>query len=141
MSTTPPRQKRPWSIFYFALAVLYLGAVNLARAGLALRGESFIASLPLTMPLPYLAAGAMVWGCIFCVTAFGVWRGWPGARKLLLSAIFVYQLHIWVNHFIFDTSDYARQVWPFQAGVSVAWIVWVWGFLFLPGVRHLYLKR
>ena len=138
---TPPRRKRPRSVFCFALAVLYLGAVNLIRARLALRGESFVASLPLTMPLPYLAASAMVWGSVFCIAAFGVWRLWPWARKLTLGAIVIYQLHIWINHFLFDTSDYARQVWPFQAGVSAAWIILVWGFLFLPAVRHFYSKH
>ena len=121
--------------------MLYLGAVNLIRARLALRGESFVASLPLTMPLPYLAASAMVWGSVFCIAAFGVWRLWPWARKLTLGAIVIYQLHIWINHFLFDTSDYARQVWPFQAGVSAAWIILVWGFLFLPAVRHFYSKH
>jgi len=138
---TPPRRKRHWSTNYFALAVLYLGAVNLARAALALNPSSFEQTLPLAMPLPYLAAGGLVWGMVFIAAAVGVWRLRPWARRLLLSAIVIYQAHIWINHFIFDTSDYARLVWPFQVGVSAAWVVAVWGFLFLPGVRRRFVKR
>ena len=138
---TPPRRKRPNSINYFALAVLYLGAVNLARAGLALGQQSFERTLPLAMPLPYLAAGGLVWGGVFVVAALGVWRLCPWARKLLLGAIALYQLHIWINHVLFDTSDYARQVWPFHMSVSAAWVVLVWGFLFLPHVKRLYEGR
>jgi len=119
----------------FALAVLYLGVMNLARARLALGGQSFAQTLPLTMPLAYLGTGGLVWGSVFVVAAFGVWRWWPWARKVLLAAIIVYQLHIWTNHLIFDTSAYSRQVWPFQIGISLAWIVVVWGFFFLPSIR------
>ena len=125
----------------FALAVLYLGVTNLARARLALDGQSFAQTLPLTMPLAYLGTGGLVWGCVFVVAAFGVWRLWPWARTVLLAAIIIYQLHSWANHLIFDTSAYSRQVWPFQIGLSLAWIAVVWGFLFLPGIRCAFVKR
>ena len=93
------------------------------------------------MPPIYLAAGGLVWGIAFVVAALGVWRLWPWARKLVLGAIVVYQLHIWVNHLAFDTSDYARQVWPFHIGISVAWVAAVWGYMFLPGIRRLWRER
>jgi len=115
--------------------------MNLVRARLALDGQSFAQTLPLTMPLAYLGTCGWVWGLEFVVTAFGVWRLWPWARKLLLVSIMAYQFHIWTNHLIFDTSAYSRLVWPFQIGISVAWIVAVWGFLFLPGIRRVFAKR
>jgi len=135
---TPPRRKRPWSVTFFALAVLYLGIVNLARAWLALNGTSFERTLPLTMPLRYLGIGGLAWGCVFVVTAFGIWRVRPWARKVLLGAIVVYQLHIWINHWVYDTSVYSRQVWPFEAGISLMWTLVVWGFMNLPGIRRLF---
>jgi hypothetical protein len=136
--TTPPRRKRPLSVTFFALAVLYLGVVNLARAWLALNGSSFERTLSLAMPLPYLGIGGLAWGSVFILVSFGIWRVWPGARKVLLGVIIVYQCHIWINHFVFDTSVYSRQVWPFEAGISLGWIIVVWGFLFLPGIKRLY---
>jgi hypothetical protein len=135
---TPPQRKRPRSVTFFALAVLYLGIVNLARAWLALNGTPFERTLPLTMPLQYLGIGGLAWGGVFVVTAIGVWRLWPWARKATLGAIMVYQLHIWINHFVFDTSDYSRQVWPFAAGISLMWTLVAWGFMNLPGIRRLY---
>ena len=101
-------------------------------------GGGLAATLPLAMPLTYLAAGGLAWGVVFVAAATGVWRLWPWARKLVLAAIVVYQLHIWANHLIFDTSDYSRQVWPFHIGISVAWVVVVWGYMFLPGIRRLW---
>ena len=112
--------------------------MNLVRARLALDGQSFVQTLPLTMPLTYLGIGGLVWGSVFVVAAFGVCRLRQWARKLLLAAIIVYQLHIWANHLIFDTSAYSRQVWPFQIGISLAWMIGVWGFLFLPGIRRIF---
>ena len=138
--TTPPRRKRPRSVTLFALAVLYLGLVNLARAWLALNGSPFERALPLAAPLPYFGLGGLFWGVVFVVTAFGLWRVRPWARKAMLGAILIYQVHIWINHFVFDSSVYSRQVWPFEAGTSLAWIMVVWGFLFLPGIKRLYSK-
>jgi hypothetical protein len=112
--------------------------VNLARAGLAFEGGPFERTLPLTMPLTYLAICGLVWGLVFAAAAWGVWRLWPWARKLLLGAIVLYQLHIWINHLLFDTSTYSRQVWPFHIGISLVWIAGIWGFLWLRGVRRLY---
>ena len=99
------------------------------------------ATLPLAMPLTYLATGGLVWGIAFVVAALGTWRLWSWARKLVLGAIVVYQLHIWANHLIFDTSDYSRQVWAFHAIISAVWMFAVWGFVFLPGVRRVLQPR
>ncbi len=138
--TTPPRRRRPRSVTFFALAVLYLGMLNVARAWLALNGASFERTLALAMPLPYFGLSGLFWGVAFIVIAFGIWRVGLWARKALLGAIILYQLHIWINHFIFDSSVYSRQVWPFQAGISLVWIIVVWSFLFLPGIKRLYSK-
>ena len=140
-AATRPRQKCPRSVTFFALAVLYLGVVNLARAGLSFESSPFERTLPLTVSLPYLTICGLVWGLVFVGAACGVWRLWPSARKLLLGAVVVYQVHIWINHVLFDTSVYSRQVWSFQAGISVAWIMAVWIFLFLPAIRRLYQPR
>ena len=138
--TTPPRRKHSRSVTLFALAVLYLGLVNLARAWLALNGSPFERALPLAAPLPYFGLGGLLWGAAFAVIAFGLWRVRPWARKAMLGAVLIYQLHIWINHFIFDSSVYSRQVWPFEAGLSLAWIMVVWGLLFLPDIKRLYSK-
>jgi hypothetical protein len=138
---SPSPGKRPKCVTLFALAVLYLGVVNLARGWLASFGLRFERTLPLTLPLPYLAAGGLTWGIAFAMIAFGLWRLWPWARSLALGAIILYQGHIWINHLLFDVSTYSRQVWLFQSGVSAVWIAVVWGFLALPGIRQLYRSR
>ncbi len=139
-ASTLPRspRKRPASVTLFALAVLYLGAVNLARGWLAAFGLGFERTLPLALPLPYLALGGFIWGAAFCVIGFGLWALRPWSRAPALGAIIFYQGHIWINHWLFDTSTYSRQVWPFHIGISLVWIAGVWGFLWLRGVRRLY---
>ena len=140
-ATSPSPRKRPRCVTLFALAVLYLSVVNLARGWLASFGLGFERTLPLSLPLPYLAACGLIWGIAFAVIAFGLWRLWPWARSLALGAILLYQGHIWANHLLFDVSAYSRQVWPFHVGISIVWIVVVWGFLALPGIRQLYRRK
>ena len=135
---SPSPRKRPRGVTLFALAVLYLGVVNLARGWLASFGLGFERTLPLSLPLPYLAACGLIWGIAFAVIAFGLWRLWPWARSLALGAILLYQGHIWANHLLFDVSTYSRQVWPFHIAVSILWIAGVWGFLSLRNIRRPY---
>jgi len=136
--STPPRRKRPRRVTLVAVAVLYLGVVNLARAWLASFGLGFERTLPLTLPLLYLAVCGFIWGIAFTATAFGLWKLWPWSRALALGAISLYQGHIWINHLLFDTSTYSRQVWPFHIAISILWIAGVWGFLSLRNIRQLY---
>ena len=137
-ATSPSPRKRPRCVTLFALAVLYLSVVNLARGWLASFGLEFERTLPLTLPLPYLAACGLIWGMAFAVIAFGLWRLWPRSRSLALGTIIMYQGHIWANHLLFDVSTYSRQVWPFHIAISILWIAGVWGFLSLRNIRRLY---
>jgi hypothetical protein len=134
--SAPQKRKRLRSVTLIALAVLYLGVINLARAWLAWTGNSFEQGLTPRMPLPYLVIVGCAWGGVFVAAGLGLWRLQPWARRLVLIAIVVYQLHIWINHLLLDTSSYARQVWPFQAAISAAWLLGVWSFMFLPGIRR-----
>lgn len=129
------------STTWFALAVLYLSAVNLVFGAQALASGPPWSAWPARAPLAWLIAGKLAWGVVFGVTAWGVWRLRPWGRKLLLGAITLYQAHIWLNHILFDASDYARQVWPFAAGVSVVTLGVAWGFMFWPKIRRRYTKQ
>ena len=135
---SPLARKRPRCVTLFALAVLYLGVVNLARGWLASFGLGFERTLPLSLPLPYLAACGLIWGIAFTATAFGLWKLRPWSRALTLGATLLYQGHIWINHLLFDVSTYSRQVWPFHIAVSILWIAGVWGFLSLRNIRRPY---
>ncbi|MBN1889059.1 MAG: hypothetical protein JW850_13780 [Thermoflexales bacterium] len=129
------------STTYLALAVLYTSIVNLVFGVQAIAQWPYLSSLPVRMPLAWLIAGKLAWGVVFGVIAWGVWRLAAWGRKAVLAGVVLYQLHIWVNHILFDTSDYARQVWPFAAGMSLVTIGLVWGFMFLPAVHRLYEHR
>jgi hypothetical protein len=49
----------------------------------------------------------------------------------------LYQAHIWLNHLLFDASDYARQTRPRDLALSALFLAVVWGTLHLPGVRRI----
>jgi hypothetical protein len=131
-----PALTRPqkW-VVVLALLVLALGLANLARAALALRYASLLPDLPLTMPLAYLAATGGVWGLIFVGCAAGLARFRRWGRRATLAAVTLYEVHVWVNHFLFDASDYARQTWPRDLLLTLLLLALVWGSLSLRSVR------
>jgi hypothetical protein len=121
--------------------VLLLGSgPNLVRAVLAWRQEQVLAELSTStsMPMNLLAGTSLVWGIVFAVCGLGLWRLRSWGRKGMLMAVTLYHAHIWVNHIVFDRSDYARQVWPSAIAHTLVTLFLVWGFLYWPSIRRLY---
>jgi uncharacterized membrane protein (DUF2068 family) len=136
-----PRRKRPRRVTLFSLLVLLLASgLNLARAYSALRQASALADVPLStsMPMALLSVTSFVWGLIFAVCSVGLWRLRSWGRMATLVAATLFHVHIWINHIVFDRSDYARQVWPFAIVHSLVALTIVWGFLNWPSIRRLY---
>ena len=136
-----PRPKRPRRVTLFSLLVLLLGSgLSLARAGWALRQASALADVPLStsMPMALLSITSFLWGLVFAVCSVGLWRLRSWGRMATLVAATLFHVHVWINHIVFDRSDYARQVWPFAIVHTLAALAVVWGFLNWPSIRRLY---
>jgi hypothetical protein len=92
------------------------------------------------MPMALLACTSLAWGIVFGLCSLGLWRLRPWGRRGALAAVSLFHAHIWLNHLLFDRSDYARQVWPFAVAHTLAALLLVWGFLYWPAVRRLYAR-
>jgi len=121
-------------VLALALLVLALGLANLGRAGLALRYAALLPDLPMTVSWAYLAAMGSFWGLVFISCAVGLLRFRPWGRWFTLAAATLYQVHVWVNHLLFDASDYAFQTRPRDMLLTVVFLALVWGMLNWPGV-------
>jgi hypothetical protein len=65
----------------------------------------------------------------------------PWGRWSTLTAVTLYEAHVWVNHLLFDASDHARQAWPWDALMTVLVLTLVWGSLSLGSVRKTFEKE
>jgi hypothetical protein len=119
-----------------ALLVLALGLANLIRGGVALRYASLLPDLPTTVPMEYLAAMGAFWGVVLTVCAVGLLRFQPWGRWGALAAVTLYEVHVWVNHLLFDASDYARQTRPWELLLTLLLLTIVWGSLSLHSIRR-----
>jgi uncharacterized membrane protein (DUF2068 family) len=126
----------------FSLAVLLLGSgLNLLRAAWAWRQAHALADLPTSMPMALLAGTSLAWGILFGACSLGLWRLRPWGRWGTLVAVTLFHGHIWLNHVLFDRSDYARQVWPFAIVHTLVTLFVVWAFLYWPAIRRLYSEQ
>jgi hypothetical protein len=125
-------------VVILALLVLGLGLANLARMGVALRYASLLPDLPTTVPLEYLAGMGAFWGVALIACAVGLARFHRWGRWGTLAAVTVYEAHVWVNHLLFDASDYARQTRGWDLFLTVLLLALFWGSLSLHGVRKVF---
>ena len=118
-----------------SLLTLALGLGNLGRAAMALRYAARLPDLPLTAPLSYLTAMGGFWCVVFAGCAVGLVSFRPWGRWSTLAAVTLYQVHVWVNHLLFDGSDYARQTRPRDLLLTLLLLAFFWGSLNLRGVQ------
>jgi hypothetical protein len=123
-------------IAMLAWVMLALGLGNLARIVMALRYAVQLPDLQMTISWTYLAVMGGFWSVVFLVCTVALMRLWPWGRWTALAATTLYQIHVWVNHFLFDANERARQLWPRDAALTLALLVFVWVVLNLPGVRR-----
>jgi hypothetical protein len=123
-----------WVIVLIGLTlVLALG--NLGRALVALQYASSPLDLSTTAPLSYFAAMGIFWGLAFFICTVGLSRFRDWGRWSTLAAITLYQAHIWINHLLFNVSDYARRAAPRNLVLTALSLLAFWGLLSLPMVR------
>jgi len=133
-SRTKFTRPQKW-VIALSVPVLALGLANLARTALALRYNALLPDLPMTVPLIYLAAMGGLWGLVFVVCTAGLARFRPWGRWGTLAAVTLHQVHVWVNHLLFDASDYARQTWPRDFALTLLLLLPTWVLLNWPSIR------
>lgn len=123
------------------LTLTLIGLGNLGRAAMALHYARTLPDLPLTVPWAYLAGMGAFWGVATMACAIGLYRRRPWSRKAALVVATLYQAHVWLNHLLFDASDYARQTHPRDLALSALFLALVWGTLYLPGISQFWKPR
>jgi len=122
-------------VVYLSVVVLGLGSANVGRAGVALTYRARLPDLEMMVSWAYLAVTGGVWGAVFfaCLVGLLGFRRW--GRWSTLVAVVVYEIHVWVNHLLFDANEYARSVWPRDLALTLLLLILVWGTLNWPSVR------
>ncbi len=121
-----------------SLLVLALGLANLMRAALALRYDALLPDLPMTVPLIYLAAMGVFWGLVFVVCTVGLVRFRRWGRWGTMAATVLYEIHVWVNHLLFDANDYALQTRPRDLALALLLLIFILGPLNLASIRRIF---
>ena len=105
---------------------------------MALYYDGQLPGLPLTVSLTYLAAMGIFWGLAFVACAWGLVRFRRWGRWGALAAVTLYEVHVWINHLLFDANDYARQTQPRDLALTLLLLALVWGLLNWPSVQSVF---
>jgi hypothetical protein len=136
------RERHRWSLAQQWVAILAVVMLGLAVANwIRLAGALYYRAVPELPLMPYRAALGGFWGSVFVACTVGLLGLWPWGRWATLIAVTVYQVHVWVNHFVFDASDYALQRRPRDAVLTLTLLAFVWLTLSWPSVRREFQRR
>lgn len=122
------RSKRPATVTWLAVAVLFLAGVNAGRAGVPLAGWDLWSAFVLPFPLWLRMVLSGVWAVTLGSLAWGLWtlRSW--ARRLTLILFPLYQLYELGWRLAFVRSDYERGRLPFVVAtmaLATLFVVWI----------------
>jgi hypothetical protein len=132
--------KRPFAVTLFSLLVLLLAAWNAFQVWSAVQWSDFMRSLGLATEANLLIVSGATWAIGFGLAAWGLWRMRSWGRTWTLIAILAYQAEQWIMRLaLMHSSDEVTRR-PADAGLALLSIIVVWGFLFTPKIRRLYVK-
>lgn len=123
-------------VVYLGVLMLALGLANLGRLAMAIYYANRLPDLPMTVSWTYLGVMGGGWGVIFLACTGGLVYARSWGRWATLAAVTVYEIHVWVNHLLFDASERAHQLWPRDLVFTLVLLVVVWFVLNWPSVRR-----
>jgi hypothetical protein len=133
--------KRPFVVTLFSLLVLLLTAWNIFQIISVWQRYDLMRTLNLTTEANLLIVIGATWAIGFGLAAWGLWRLRAWGRTWMLIAIIVYQAQHWIMRFALMRSPDEVIRRPADVLLSLLSIALVWGFLFIPKIRRLYVKR
>jgi len=132
--------KRPFVVTLFSLLVLLLAAWNVFQVFSALQSYDLMRTLNLSTEANLLIVIGLTWAIGFGLAAWGLWRLRSWGRTWMLIAIVAYQAQQWIMRFALMRSSDEVIRRPADVFLSLLSIIVVWGFLFIPKIRRLYVK-
>jgi hypothetical protein len=129
----PSSTPRPLSVTILALGVLTIAGFNLIRFYQAIRLWGFLSEFPGISPL-FLSVSGLVWGAAGLALAWGLWRGYPPARRLTLIFATAYALYAWIDRLWISKPGLSANL-PFSAGLTIILLLVTAWILTRPRVR------
>jgi hypothetical protein len=133
-----PKPKRPLFVTLLAGVVFSLSAVSFASLAVGLARWQIFVDLDLSLPLWLLAASGGVWGLVWLVFAWGLWRLLPWARRGTMVCWVVYQVMTIGQQVLFARGSYERERLPFTVCATILLTALVIVGLMHPRVRQVF---
>lgn len=132
--------KRPLFVTLLTLWMVFLAVWNAFQTWNAFQQADFLRALNLSTATHILIVTGLTWAIGFGLAAWGLWRMRSWGRAWALIAVIAYQAQQWIVRLSLSRSseEFIRR--PADLFLSLLSIVVVWGFLFIPRIRRLYVK-
>jgi hypothetical protein len=118
--------------------------LNLHRLVLSIQQWSFLADLGI-VPL-YIAISGLVWGLVWLVLFWGLWRGRAWVRRGMQAAAPLYALYVWLDRILpalryQPLPDALPSSWPFLLVLTVLLLAYALLAMIVPENRAYLSKK
>jgi len=114
---------RPFSVTLLAAVVLIFTALNGLRLVMAIRLWEFLSTLPVDVPVIYLAITGAFWAGAGLVIVTGLWFGLKWDPLLTRTAIVLYAIYYWLDRLLIAESMAIAARWPFAIGLTIILLI------------------
>lgn len=133
-----PKPKRPLFVTLLAVVVFSLSATSFAGFAVGLARWQIYANWDLSLPLWLPIALGGVWGLVWLVIGWGLWRLLAWARRTTIVCLVVYQVMVIGQQGLFAQGDYERGRLPLVIGMAILLTALVIVGLMHPRVRQVF---
>ncbi len=86
---------------------------------MAIRLWGFLSTLPMDVPVTYLAISGTFWAGVGLAVIVGLWFGRNWSAHLTCAAFVIYAAYYWLDRLLVAESMAIAARWPFTAGLTI----------------------
>jgi hypothetical protein len=132
--------RRPFLVTLLALIFLGLVVSGWVRLEQAIQHGALLVSFGGAGLPVYVGISGFIWGAIGLPVIWALWRRATWGYLGVWMGALAYPLLYWLDHFFASHSPVGLANWIFAAGMSIAWLLFVWFTISRPGM-HAYLRH
>jgi hypothetical protein len=114
-----PIAHRPFSVTILIVVVLIFTSLNILRLIKAIVDHGLLTTLPLDVPVIYLAITGALWSAIGLILAFGLFARYRWSLLMGQLAAVIYTAYYWLDQLLFADQFAVENDWQFSLGLNL----------------------
>lgn len=137
----PPRRRyRPFIVTLLSIVFLVAAILGWIRFSETISALNYLQSLPLSIPIWYLAITGVIEGLVGLAAGGASWLGIPGSRLWIRAAAGLLAFLYWGERLLFTAGHPSQYNVYFQAVMTILLLAFTWITLEQPPTKRFFIR-